>query len=352
MNCPPLLAPIFGAAGVMFGGIVRLRNRLYDASILPQRRLPAPVVSVGNLTVGGSGKTPLVIHLAQTVARLAANPVLLSRGYGRTIKADTILEPFKEIASPERYLGDEPALVRRRLPQLWLGISRNRHALGLAICSRCSHPVFIVDDGFQHRRLHRDLDILVVDRSQPLQANRLLPLGTLREPLQGVRRADIVIINGEIAESPQDPLERWLRANIKEGAEIFHCAQEIEGLVPFGAWSKGIGEPVPIKQTGPVFLVAAIGNPHRFQRDVLALGLDIKGTKFYRDHFDPNPGCWQACIEQARAAGASCIITTEKDAVKLDRALEYPLLVAVQSTRLREQADLQERLQTMIASRL
>ena len=167
----------------------------------------------------------------------------------------------------------------------------------------------------------------------------------------GVRRADIVVINGDLTESQADPVERWLRPNIKNGAAIFHCAQEIARLIPFTAWCKGGSEPVPVKETGSVFLVAAIGNPCRFRRDVLALGIDVKGMKFYRDHFDLNPGCWQACIEQARAAGAACMITTEKDAIKLTRAIDYPLLVAVQSTRLAEQADLERRLQTMIASR-
>ncbi|MBZ5496874.1 MAG: tetraacyldisaccharide 4'-kinase [Acidobacteriia bacterium] len=342
-----IMSPLFYVPGLLFEGLVRLRNRLYDASLLRQDRLPYPVISIGNLTLGGSGKTPLVIHLAQTVARMGGTPALLSRGYGRLAKKPVVLSPGEEVRLPVQVLGDEPALVRQRAPQLWLGISPDRHAVGLQIAQRNVHPLFILDDGFQHRRLKRDLDIVVVDRSQPLAGNRMLPGGTLREPLAGLRRADLVVINGHCGNPEHDPVEALIR-KIKQNASVFHCTQAIERLVPFTAWRTGDCQAAPYPDAGPAFLVAAIGNPERFRRDVQGLGADILGVRFFRDHFCLQRSHWLSCAAEARAVGAAALITTEKDAIKLTDALDLPIFVAAQSVHLSEQQDLEWRLRAMI----
>jgi tetraacyldisaccharide 4'-kinase len=342
-----LWRPLLFAPGLLFEGLVRARNKMYDASLLPQVRLPHPVISIGNLTVGGSGKTPLVIYVAQMVSRLGGIPVLLSRGYGTALKAPVILPPGESVSFPAQVLGDEPALVRRHEARLWLGISPDRHAAGLRISQVGTPMVFILDDGFQHRRLKRDLDLLVVDRMQPLAQNRMAPLGTLREPLAGLRRADLVVINGRYKNGDYDPLEAAIR-EIKPNGVIFHCAQQIERLVPFAEWQGKSPAAGLSRDTKAAFLVAAIGNPERFRRDVQALGIEIKGTRFFRDHFRLRAGDWLSCTREARASGAGALITTEKDAIKLSDALDFPLFVAVQSTRLTEQSQLEQMLATMI----
>jgi len=336
--------------GLLYEGVIRGRNRLYDAGLLRQPRLPNPVISIGNLTVGGTGKTPLVAHIARTVSRIGGEPALLSRGYGRAAREPVILAPGDRCRPAMKLLGDEPALVRRHVPEIWLGISNDRHAVGLRISQRAARLVFILDDGFQHRRLQRDLDVVVIDRSQPLEHNRLMPGGTLREPLTGLRRADLLVINGSHQDPGDDPIQALLQ-RIKPEATVFHCTQLIERLVSFADWlEKGPGCN-PCADIPPVFLVAAIGNPERFRRDVLSCGIGIKGARFYRDHFSLRPHDWSFCAEEARTCGAGALLTTEKDAIKLARVLDFPLLVAVQATRLAEQVELERIIRAMIEGR-
>jgi tetraacyldisaccharide 4'-kinase len=346
----PICARMLFLPGLLYEGLIRSRNRLYDAGLLPQSRLPNPVISIGNLTVGGTGKTPLVAHIARAVCRMGVAPALLSRGYGRTAREPVILEPGDRCRPTVQLLGDEPALVRRHVPEIWLGISADRHAVGLKISERAARVVFILDDGFQHRRLQRDLDVVVIDRSQPLEHNRLMPGGTLREPLTGLRRADLLVLNGIQQDPVDDPIHALLRS-INPESEVFHCTQHIEHMVLFDDWlEKGPGCS-PCVDVPPVFLVAAIGNPERFRSDVLARGIGIKGARFYRDHFSPGPHDWSACVAEARACGAGALLTTEKDAIKLPRVLDFPLLVAVQSTQLAEQATLERIIRAMIEGR-
>ncbi len=335
---PSLLSPFLFAMSLLYGTAVRARNGMYDAGILRQSRLAGPVISVGNLTAGGSGKTPFVIYLAAAIHRLGATPVLLSRGYGRSDKTPKVLAPGEEARNPACTLGDEPALMRRHAPYLWLGVSRNRHALGVQISRRAVRPVFILDDGFQHRRLGRSLDIVLVDRTQPLAENRLLPAGTLREPLGGLRRADVVVINGPSPHPQRDPLTVILKA-VRPDLLIFHCVQRIERLITFDRWRDNDLDVGSWGHALPAYVVAAIANPARFQRDVQSLGIDVKGSRFYRDHRSLGRRDWNACAAAARSHHADVIITTEKDAIKLVEAFDFPLLVAVQSTAVEEHAE-------------
>jgi tetraacyldisaccharide 4'-kinase len=327
---PKLLAPI---PGLIFEALVRGRNRAYAFGLLEQHKLPAPVISVGNITMGGAGKTPLVIYLAQKLLRLGFSPAILSRGYGRQNPNESyILQPGQAVAAPALTLGDEPALIQRHVPVAWMGISKDRFSAGCEIAEKVRKPVFVLDDGFQHRRLYRDLDIAIIDRSQRLKTNRIFPMGTLREPISELRRCHMVVINGmpDPRDGP-DPVASEIRA-IHEKAKIFYCAQTIRALIPFFSWLKvqAIGN-----QAGEVrsaYLVAAVGNSERFYRDVRQLGVEVKGSRFFSDHHWITPNDWRICIEAARAKAADAIIITEKDAVKLSRPPDFPLQVAVQST--------------------
>jgi tetraacyldisaccharide 4'-kinase len=245
-------------------------------------------------------------------------------------------------------VGDEPALARRHVPTLWLGIDRNRHEVGRLIAGRASSPCFILDDGFQHRRLHRDLDLVVIDASQPLAENHVLPWGTLREPLRGLQRADAIMINGAATCGRTDALVAMVRA-INPGAAVYRCEQRIQSLVPLRAWRH---EQRPVEhpaQTCPVFLVAAIGNPQRFRRDVESLGIDVRGARFYRDHQRLGPEDWSTCLRESRACGATLLVTTEKDAIKLPENLDLPLAVSVQSVRVAEEGELQRRIAALLS---
>jgi tetraacyldisaccharide 4'-kinase len=324
----PYLRPLLWLPGLLFESAVRARNRLYAAGVVRARRLSSPVLSVGNLSLGGTGKTPFVIYLAGLLVRLGHTPALLTRGYLRTGAAETIISP-EGSAPGVGACGDEPLLIRRHVPEIWLGVSRNRYSAGRAIESRV-RPVFVLDDGFQHRRLARDLDIVLVDATQPLLHNRVVPRGTLREPPSALERADVLVINGSGHES-----DSWTK-HLPDNVRLFHCVQAIESLVGLEEWRAQLERPNPSARPDKAYLVAALGNPGRFRRDVESLGIRVAGVRFYRDHYRLQPRDWESCIAAARRNGAQAVIITEKDAVKITDAPPFAVYVAVQSTRIAE----------------
>jgi tetraacyldisaccharide 4'-kinase len=325
----PYLRPLLWLPGVLFESIMRARNGLYAARMIRTRRLSNPVLSVGNLSLGGTGKTPFVIYLAGLLTELGHTPALLTRGYLRTSGGETIISPGEAAPSVET-CGDEPLLIRRHIPEIWLGISGNRYSAGRAIESR-ARPIFVLDDGFQHRGLARDLDIVLVDATQPFLRNRVVPRGSLREPLSALERADVIMING-IGSEP----DSWTK-NLAKKLSLFHCTQSIGSLILLDDW-RALRWPRSASETpDEVFLVAAVGNPARFRRDVEALGIRVVGVRFYRDHTRLQPADWTFCIAEARRSGARALIVTEKDAVKLAGEPGFPVYVAVQSTRVEEQ---------------
>ena len=314
---------------------VRVRNAFHDRGALGRNRLGSPTISIGNLTVGGTGKTPLVIHTARIIARTGAVPVVLTRGYGRPSPRKSILVgPATEFREPARDMGDEAALIRRHIPEAWFGIAKDRFHAGSRIGPSAGTRAFVLDDGFQHRKLHRDLDIVVIDASRPLLSDRMFPRGTLREPVSGLRRCHAVVINGKTGpDADTDRVASEIRA-LGLTADVFLCEQSIERLVPFEAWARGahharLEGPMP-----PVFLVAALGNPQRFQNDVRKHGARVLGARFFRDHHRLDSDDWEACVRLARGSGARAFVTSEKDAMKISVPPSFPLLVSLQTTRI------------------
>lgn len=334
--CPPMqtipkaLAHALYVPGLIFEALVRVRNALYSARTLSIRRLPAPVISIGNLTMGGAGKTPLVICLGRMLADMGYVPAVLTRGYRRAQPRESwVVPPGKTVPSPHLVLGDEPALIRRHLSSAWMGVSKDRYAAGMEIARKASGIVFVLDDGFQHRALHRDLDIVIIDPLQPLIANRVFPAGTLREPLSALSRCDVVMISGDPNTGETDAVAKKIRSIVN--ARLFYCRQKIRQLLPFQHWRAGEGAFDGDKEAGPAFLVSAIGNPERFRRDVMQTGIEVRGARFFPDHHRLTREDWRACSLEAGKSGASAIIVTEKDAVKIDDPPDTPLYVAVQS---------------------
>ena len=358
---PPALAPIAPIFGLIYQAGVSLRNHAYSSGLLRTRRLERPVISIGNMTTGGTGKTPFVIHLAEILRNAGCDIAVLTRGYGR-IDADKaiILPPGDGTIANAALIGDEPALLRRRLPYAWMGVSANRFEAGTTILREAPRTVFLLDDGFQHRGLFRNLDIVMIDASRPLADERIIPCGALREPLRGLRRARMVIINetsprnnADAAEDDANTskiMERNLRKLATE-AVFFRCVQRIKCLIPFDQWLHAQEQDGAMPTTAsskPVFLAAAIGNPERFQRDVQQMGIAVVGRRFFRDHDVISSSAWDALIAEAQQENAAAIVVTEKDAVKISAPPDFPLLVAVQTTELKEAARFREILRSCI----
>jgi tetraacyldisaccharide 4'-kinase len=216
-----------------------------------------------------------------------------------------------------------------------MGISKNRFKTGISIERRQEQIVFILDDGFQHRRLHRDLDVVIVDRNQPLAANHLLPRGTLREPLSGLRRCHLVVINGMPEAEATDPVETEIRL-LHPDAAILHCRQTIGSLIPFHIWRENPPHSDPVKTPHSAYLVSALGNPDRFHKDIRKLGIQVPGIRSYTDHYWLKRKDWLDCVSEARRQSVEAIIITEKDAVKISQAPDFPLLVSIQATEISE----------------
>ena len=331
----PLLYPL----SLILRTAVGVRHVLYAAGILRQSHLPRPVISIGNLTMGGEGKTPMVIHVARLLRQQGATVALLSRGYGRIHpKRTRILAPGNEVPSPWKVLGDEPALIRRAAPDMWAGISELRYEAGRGILERNPNVVFVLDDGFQHRKLHRDLDLVIMDCSRSFQHNRLIPLGTLREPIGSLRRAHAIILNIGPKRASAEAIDRLVH-KVHPGAQVFHCRQEIADAITLQDWHRNDGKVHTESVLRAAFLVAAIGNPKRFLHDAEAFGVEVKGGRFFRDHVQISARDWHSCAEEARARGAEAILTTEKDVIKLDHPPNFPVRVALQRVRIIEEQD-------------
>jgi tetraacyldisaccharide 4'-kinase len=307
-------APLTLPLSWLYGTAVGFRNRLYDARSerAALGRLPVPVVSVGNVTVGGSGKTPTVEALARRLIESGKSVGVLSRGYGRRSRRPFVLasDGNDVFATPED-AGDEPIELARKIPGLVVAVGPNRHNVGERLLERFPLDVLLLDDGFQHRSLHRDLDLVCVDVSEREETLRLLPRGRLREPLSSLRRANALIWTGWPGGTTRSR-EKVERA-LTPGTPVLRARAETLGLYRVGG--KG-GESLPpdALRGRPVAAVAGLAKPERMLESVDA---DIVLFEPKRDHFEWSQSEIEAFTDRALNAGAEAVLTSGKDAVKL-----------------------------------
>jgi len=299
------LAPLYAIA-------VRAKNRAFDADPEKAKRVPLPVLSIGNLSVGGTGKTPIALHLAQALEKMGHKNVIISRGYGGRRGVDPMDVTPKSDPSET---GDEPAMMARRLGPNRVIVGRSRHAAALrAISSIPEAKLLIMDDGFQHRKLHRDIDLLLLDGTRKWGNGRLLPLGDLREPMTGAKRAHALIVT-RCSKTNKDEVEKWW-SDFGSGGPIFYVDFHI-ATVRDAATGKRLALPAEL---GPLFAFCALGHPQAFYADLQTAGLTLVGTKSFRDHKALSPSKIARLAALAADSGATGLICTEKDAVKLTTA--------------------------------
>jgi tetraacyldisaccharide 4'-kinase len=301
-----LLAPL----APLYGTVVALRNRGFDQHPERSARVPVPVVSVGNLTTGGTGKTPVALHLVQAMERAGRRAAIVSRGYGgRRTEDPMTVDP----GSDPVQTGDEPLMMARRLGPGRVVVGRKRyHAALRALSLQPAPDLLIMDDGFQHRALHRDVDLLLLDGVRRWGNGRMLPLGDLREPMASAARAScLVVTRGSRAD--REKILTWWR-HWGSGGPVFWLDFSIGALRRFGT---GELREVPAPAPGPLFAFCALGHPEAFYADLLVAGLPWTGTWSFRDHQAPTPRQLQRLKEAALASGATGLVCTEKDAVKL-----------------------------------
>jgi tetraacyldisaccharide 4'-kinase len=290
----------------IFGGIVAVRNALYDARPDFSKNTGRPTISIGGLSAGGTGKTPMTLLVAQHFHRKGREVVFLSRGYGRETKKIVVSPPGA--IDTWKNVGDEPAMLHAAIPQSWLGIGGSRHAVLQSMISRLSpKAVYILDDAFQHRQLKRDMDIVCLP-PDPFN-DRLLPSGTLREPLGGLKRAHCLCLIGTIDDIDLLKNSRQKIAKIFSNIPVFILYQ-----VPLGWVNLSTNEfqtLLPIKM--PV-AVCGIARPQRFIFLLKKLSISTSAESIFSDHHVYKEHDIASIMTKS---GSSGIVTTEKDAFRL-----------------------------------
>lgn len=303
-----MLAPL----AVIYGGITRTRLAMYRRGFLKTSKLNAPVISIGNLTAGGTGKTPLVEYVARSVAATGRKVCILTRGYGRkNSNHRVVVSKGNQILAGEQEAGDEPFLLAEKLIGIAAVISDvDRLAAGQWAIANLNSNVFILDDGFQHLQLARDLNILVVDGSNPWGNRQLLPRGLLREPLREIARADSVVITRSDQTEDLKAIDREV-TSFNRNSPLFISRMHTVGFTPLGI-SNSAGEP-PV----PVAAFCGIGNGESFILQLRKAGHEPLSVSQFPDHHRYDQADIDRVVNKARSAGARSLITTAKDAVKL-----------------------------------
>jgi tetraacyldisaccharide 4'-kinase len=316
-----------------------------------RKKLPHKTISIGNITTGGTGKTPATIALAEEAKRRGFVPIVLTRGYKGAAKGPCFVTKGDGPLLSEADAGDEPILMAGRLKGIPIVKGSNRYESGIfAINELRNHQpsspfLFILDDGFQHWRLRRDKDIALIDAHNPFGNRRLLPFGRLREPLSSLARADVIVLTKprrtERSEnpykSPHPPFSKGGQDGITDMQEsrINNIVQEIRkynsrspvffaGHTPVSCrLQSGERKPLSWVSGRKSFGFCALGSPESFQRTLKSIGIEIAGFKTFRDHYRYRQTDMQRIKEEAERCGAEWIVTTEKDIIKT-RNLNMP----------------------------
>jgi tetraacyldisaccharide 4'-kinase len=294
------------AAGFRAG--LALRRAAYRYGLAKTRRLNRPVVSVGNLTVGGTGKTPLVMYIAERLLEHGWTPSILTRGYRRGIGEMVAISPQSRRQANPREVGDEPALMAAALPRVPIVVGANRYRAGRLAEERFTVDVHLLDDGFQHWSLARNVDVVTVDVSEDRSRSALLPAGPFREPFSALGRAHVVVLTRTELADPAG--YREIVANCNPQAGIFESSLSLRGLVDAQS-----GSPVPPERIHgrPALAFCGIGNPRAFFQDLRKWGMEVAREVAYRDHHRYGPGELHRLARRAEQAGVEILLTTEKD---------------------------------------
>lgn len=299
-----LLRPL----GLLYGTGMRLRTAFYECGLIRSRRLPGTVISVGNLTVGGTGKTPMVLWIAERLSAEGHRPAILTRGYRGLGQND----------ASARTTPDEVALLRQRLNgRAQFGVGKDRYRTGLAL-AKDGTEWFILDDGFQHLALQRDANIVLLDATDPFGGGGILPAGRLREPRSALARADIVVITRA---SHAPALEALVRRFTS--APLFYAQVRLEAVVPAPSMKEAL--PESEGRQSKFFAFCAIGNAAAFFDDLINWGFSVVGQRSFADHHRYSGAEIRDLEGAAAAAGAHALICTEKDVFNLPTSVAAAL---------------------------
>ncbi|HVO32354.1 MAG TPA: tetraacyldisaccharide 4'-kinase [Elusimicrobiota bacterium] len=293
---------------------VRSRELAYQKGWLSVKRLPQPTICVGNITVGGTGKTPLVIRLTLDLMARGLRPAVLLRGYKREVTREPVLVRGPDrVRAGIRESGDEAMELAARLPGSCVGVGADRYAVGQSILKQYPIDCFILDDGFQHHRLERDFNIVTLDVTDPWGGGRMLPAGLLREPPEALRRADLVVLtrSGSVGPDRLSVLRAEVAQKMRHTSALMESRHEPRELVSL--WG---GQKLPLTELRGkrVLAISGIGQPAGFEAALAHLGADIVGRLRLTDHGGDADIVWNWIAGNRRSVDA--VIMTEKDAMR------------------------------------
>jgi tetraacyldisaccharide 4'-kinase len=313
---------------LIYSQLARSRRRYYQRRPHLRRRLAAPVISIGNLTVGGSAKTPLAGEIARMLLDAGERPAILSRGYARQTPSEgvVIVSDGRVMKTDVAHAGDEAFMLARAVPAAAVLVSTSRYLAGRMAESQLGCTVHILDDGFQHFQLMRDIDLLVTPEA--LEDVETLPFGRFREPLDAARAADALLVP------------------VADGVDAAAMSERL-GVTPAFGFSRRLGEPILLDRRQPLdsrrslgagspagssvpmraFAFAGIARPERFYSDLERAGWQLTGRRSFRDHHHYRQREIDNLAREARDSGAEVMLTTEKDAVRLPVVFEMPIAV-------------------------
>ncbi len=341
-----LLKAAASALSGIYGLGARGRRQLYALGWLQPRRLPAPVLSVGNLTVGGTGKTPMTACLARLLQEQGQKVAILSRGYGGAAKGVTCISDGQDIFQKPPEVGEEAYWLARTLPGAAVYTAPQRYAAGLAAWQEVKPDIFLLDDGFQHFQLHRDLDVVLLDAAAPFGNGFLLPRGPLREPAATLTAAQVLILTRFQAGVHQDSLE--LIKNKFPGQIVLTAA-----IVPTGArcFPEDREAPLASLQHQKLCAFAGLARPQVFYQSLEELGVEVSGCREFPDHYTFRHQDLEALVKEARHLGAAALITTAKDWARLGEKWAYSLPLYLLEVEARLEEGGEERILNILGER-
>jgi tetraacyldisaccharide 4'-kinase len=323
----------------IYGKITNVRNSLYERGVFKSFSLGAPTVSVGNITVGGTGKTPLVAFVAEILAERGEKICILTRGYGReNPKLRVLVSDDETILADAKQSGDEPfELARKLIGKAIVIADANRVSAANFACERFGVTAFVLDDAFQHRQAKRDLDIVTIDATNPFGNSKTLPFGILREPLENLQRADLIVITrANLVEAKQISDLKLQITNLNPNCPIFTSENRISKLIElekfkFNENSFEVQQPETwhLKpETQKAIAFCALGNPDNFFEQLKRENFDLTAAEKFPDHHRYTQKDIANLEKQTKQTGAEILLTTAKDAVKLTNLkFELPCFV-------------------------
>lgn len=324
---------------IIYYGLAKFRAKVYKKGIIESKRLPCKVISIGNITAGGTGKTPMTLYVAGLMLRLGYEVVVISRGYkGELEKTGGIISNGKTILVGPKKAGDEPFMLAGRLKNIPLIVGQNRFEAGMQAVKKFNPDVIVLDDGFQHLKLKRDLDLVLLDSNKPFGNLHLLPRGVLREPLSALLRADAFIMTR--SDRASDEEAKKFLSGLKESMQskpVFKTSHQPYGYIvkkekniPFASISKkSFLYDFDFLKDSRVLAFAGIARNDEFRHTVESFKCDIADFIGFEDHHQYSDNELSRMFRLAEKTNVEFLITTEKDYARIANRIAWPIDLVV-----------------------